>query len=87
MGEKHIYIHFESKPSLEQLGRYFSKYPAYRKVFSTSYSFTVDPPIGFDELQDWAKQCFPHNEYVICCGSQTHHAETALFLVNQTFPE
>lgn len=63
---KIVYIHFESKPALERLGRYFTRYPGYQKIFATSYSFTVPYAVPNAELRDWAHECFPCDEYVLC---------------------
>lgn len=65
---KAVYIHFESKPALERLGRYFAQYDNYQKIFATSYSFRVPSYVSNDDLKTWARECFPYDEYVICYG-------------------
>lgn len=77
---KIVYIHFESKPALERLGKFFSKYPSYQKIFATSYSFTVPYPVPNADIRDWAKMCFPYDEYVLChCLSLYTMRENTLF--------
>ena len=58
---KIVYIHFESKPALERLGRYFAQYPGYQKIFATSYTFSVPYKIPNADLRDWARECFPYD--------------------------
>lgn len=91
---KNVYIHFESKPALERLGRFFSKYPSYRKIFASSYALSVSNDVPNAEIRDWARECFPFDEYVLChCSALYTMRENNLFRLetqeerDKLFPE
>lgn len=86
--EKHIYIHFETKPSIEQLAKYFRKYPAYRKLYASSYMFSVPYSTLAHELYDWADECFKYDEHVLCiCKSIAQRGGQGLCTFGNEFPK
>lgn len=87
MKEKQVYIHFESKPEVPSLAKYFERYPAYRKVFALSYCFSVPSTISRLELREWAEECLPYHAYVLSIGSHYHHVERGLISFNSAITD
>ena len=78
---KSVYIHFENRPELSALTKFFSEFPNYRRVFATSYSFSVPIETTSVTVADYARDCFPYGGYVICYGGKVYtRMEEGLFL-------
>ena len=78
---KSVYIHFENRPELSALTKFFANFPNYRRVFATSYSFDVPHEVTAGTVADYARVCFPYGGYVICYGGKFYaRMEESLFL-------
>lgn len=62
---KRYYIHFETKPSFDELDVLFKKCIQYEPVMATSYYLVIDPSAVPGFFHDFAKQCFPRYRFAI----------------------
>lgn len=59
------YIHFETKPSFQELDVFFEKCVEYEPVLATSYYVVIDPDTAPISFPDFARQCFRRYRFVI----------------------
>lgn len=60
------YIHFETKPNYEDLDKFFEIASSKKKVFASSYLFTVPKTTHHMVVFDHADKIFRRRPYLLC---------------------
>lgn len=63
--KERFYIHFDTKPSYDELKKVFSRCEEYEPVLTTSYLVSVDQSTLGVQFREIVRECFPHSKFVI----------------------
>lgn len=58
------YLHFETKPSFEELDVFFQKCTEYHPILATSYFVEIDTDDLRQTAREFAHECFPRYTYI-----------------------
>ncbi len=63
--KERFYIHFETKPTYNELKNLFCKCDEYEPILATSYLVSVDQSTLHEQFREIVRNCFPHSRFVI----------------------